>query len=550
MHWLTKFFSRRLQVSRPARPARRSRLEVESLEDRLVPTVTFGGGSVLSNVEVQGVYLGANWQSPNSLATQQGQIETFLNSIVSGPYMQMLSNAGYGVGFGTTVQGVNDPMATGSSLADSTIRAELQQDITNRLVANPDANRLYVIYVQPNVVVNTSFGSSNTQNGGFNGYHGGFTGRDAAGNSIAINYAVIPYPGGSVNNLGGFSTDIQNLTEITSHELAEAVTNPLSSNKLRGWSDTNLGFGHDEIGDITENQSAAYVNLGGYLVQQVADKNDLMIPLSTVAYTTKWVSPAQTVAEMPNGSTYIIWGPNRDLYFHDSTGWNSVNVTGVQAISAGADGVLDVVFTNFDGPNSLFQLQTRAGTGFSSIVGWKSFTPLATNVNAVTEGANGEVFISYGFQGELREFVGGAWQGVGFNGKTPLGSGMKDVTALSEGGNRILDVVLGNDSLFQFNAATGFWTGSTPLAHNVSAVAAGAHGEVLITSGHDQRLGQLNLSTGAVTDWGDPFVASMSLGSDGILDVVFADDSLFQHPFGTSNWFKLLGAVPGGVAVV
>jgi hypothetical protein len=109
-------------------------------------------------------------------------------------------------------------------------------------------------------------------------------------------------------------------------------------------------------------------------------------------------------------------------------------------------------------------------------------------------------------------------------------------------------VVFGNDSLYQFNAATGFWKSGSALAHKVSSVAAGAHGEVLITSGPDQRLGQVNPATGAVTDWGDPWVTSLSLGVDGALDVVFANGNLYQHVLGTSSWPELISN--GQMAVV
>ena len=34
---------------------------LECLEDRLVPTVTYHGGTLLPHVEVQGMYLGSDW---------------------------------------------------------------------------------------------------------------------------------------------------------------------------------------------------------------------------------------------------------------------------------------------------------------------------------------------------------------------------------------------------------------------------------------------------------------------------------------------------------
>jgi hypothetical protein len=52
MKWLRRLFA---PAHRPTTP-RRARPMLEWLEDRLVPTVTYHGGNLLTNVEVQGVY--------------------------------------------------------------------------------------------------------------------------------------------------------------------------------------------------------------------------------------------------------------------------------------------------------------------------------------------------------------------------------------------------------------------------------------------------------------------------------------------------------------
>jgi hypothetical protein len=61
--------------------------------------------------------------------------------------------------------------------------------------------------------------------------------------------------------------------------LAEAVTDPdINSNVNNGrlgWFDPQRG----EIGDITENNPNAFVPLDGHLVQEVADRNDQLLPI-------------------------------------------------------------------------------------------------------------------------------------------------------------------------------------------------------------------------------------------------------------------------------
>jgi hypothetical protein len=89
---------------------------------------------------------------------------------------------------------------------------------------------LYFVYVPPNVQV-VMGGSASCQ--AFCGYH------DAIGSSLF--YAVMPYPGctGCIGGLAPFDA----LTSTSSHELCEAVTDPIPG---QGWYDDANG----EIGDI------------------------------------------------------------------------------------------------------------------------------------------------------------------------------------------------------------------------------------------------------------------------------------------------------------
>src|SRR5690242_773819 len=100
-------------ISRPEGRGRRRRrpfspvaAEIEQLESRALLTVTYHGGALLTNVEVQAVYLGSDWQTNTSLHSQAGQLDQFLAMIVNSSYMDMLNSAGYGVGHGTSTAGV------------------------------------------------------------------------------------------------------------------------------------------------------------------------------------------------------------------------------------------------------------------------------------------------------------------------------------------------------------------------------------------------------------------------------------------------------------
>jgi hypothetical protein len=269
------------RVSRPASlPVRRPgpvRPGVEALEDRQVPTVTFFGGNVLSQVQAQALYLGNEFTSAPANA-QMATLDAFLKDLTSGPYMQALTRAGYNVGPGSAVNGAVDPTAltAGSTISDAFIQARLQADVSSGLLRAPNANTLYVVYVEPDVAVNLGLGQGTTQQG-ILGYHTAFVGANGA----AIRYAVVVSPGGAAGNsvLPEATTATDQLTAVTSHELAEAVTDPDVNSNVNngrlGWVDPQRG----EIGDVTENNPSAYVRLNGSLVQEVADQNDQLLSI-------------------------------------------------------------------------------------------------------------------------------------------------------------------------------------------------------------------------------------------------------------------------------
>jgi hypothetical protein len=188
-------------------------------------------------------------------------MEGFLRDVTTGSYMDMLTNAGYAVGRGSTTTGRIDPAVIDRRyyLTDGRIQGVIQQDIFRGL-EQPTANRLYVVFVEPNVAVKLGADDSIRS---FLGYHSSFVGYDAYGRMTNIYYAVIPYHGGinaQDNRVGVFDS----MTETTSHELAEAVTDAIPG---RGWYDYRL---NGEIGDLTR----GIVRLNGYVVQNVVDRND------------------------------------------------------------------------------------------------------------------------------------------------------------------------------------------------------------------------------------------------------------------------------------
>ena len=138
--------------------------------------------------------------------------------------MDALTRAGYGVSRGSASAGVldNRQLAANTVITDASIQERLQADISNGLLSSPDANRLYIVYVEPNVAVDLGAGQGTTQQG-ILGYHGAFAGHDAAGHPATLRYAVIAYPGGSVGNSNLGTSALDQLTAVTAHELATSM---------------------------------------------------------------------------------------------------------------------------------------------------------------------------------------------------------------------------------------------------------------------------------------------------------------------------------------
>ena len=163
------------------------------------------------------------------------QINAFFDAIVTSTLIDQLAEYSvpkYAIRRGRRVGTamVTTP-ALKKSVSDTAVHTMLRRQIAKGGgVPRATPNTLYFVYIEPGVRV-VMGGSSSCQ--AFCGYH----------NSIGrtIFYAVMPYPGCN-GCLGGLSP-FDALTSTSSHELCEAITDPVPG---EGWYDDTNG----EIGDI------------------------------------------------------------------------------------------------------------------------------------------------------------------------------------------------------------------------------------------------------------------------------------------------------------
>jgi hypothetical protein len=212
------------------------------------PSLTYRGGPLLTAVQVFTFFWGATWQAmPQAKLAQQ--INQFFDYVVTSALIDQMAEysvpgkgISHGARIGTATLATPPP---GRSVTDSALQQFVQHEIsTNSAVPKPTPNSLYFVFLPPGVSVSQGGGRSCMT---FCGYHNDINGQ--------IYYAVMPYPG-CAGCSGGLAA-LDALTSTSSHELCEAITDPIPG---QGWYDDHNG----EIGDICAWKTR---KLGAYTVQ-------------------------------------------------------------------------------------------------------------------------------------------------------------------------------------------------------------------------------------------------------------------------------------------
>jgi len=323
-----------------------------------IANVTYHGGPLLQNVQIQSVFYGQAWSTNSSLQQQIQQTDTFLQYFVTSPYVDVLKqyNVSGGTFIGSDVVAQNP--SGGQTIDDSQIQSILNSEITSGKVSAPNANSLYVFFVEPGVLVTANGQNSTTD---FAGYHDVFT--DKAG--AAVYYAVVPYPTGNVVNVP--LTVFQQETVVLSHEVSEAMTDP---DTQTGWFDRRLG----EIADIAEGNVGV---LGGYEVQYVWSQAAGQIVLPSASTTTSSsVAVTGTEIQASAGEPFTsvvatITGADSSATtssFTATINWGNGNTT-TGTITADPNGGFDVTGTNTYAQAGKYQITVTVDDPTGALVG-------------------------------------------------------------------------------------------------------------------------------------------------------------------------------------
>jgi hypothetical protein len=264
------------------------RLASQALLTRTAPVagahLTYWGGPVISNVQVIVVLWGTHvvTTSPADGTASLGQ---FYTDITSSRYYDLLTeyttagivgNDGVSTSNQTITHGSSGGTvtitpskcpggsATACTLLDSDIQTELTNQITAKNLPAPQSvggivNTYYAIYFPPNVSIQLDPKTSSCVNGGFCAYH-------SDTNTGTIPYGVMPdFSSGGCSQQGacGTGTTFQIATTVSSHEMAEAITDADAGTASvfgppLGWYDHVPAPGTDpgEIADICDPPAA------------------------------------------------------------------------------------------------------------------------------------------------------------------------------------------------------------------------------------------------------------------------------------------------------
>ncbi|MHB8612207.1 MAG: hypothetical protein ACYDAL_07235 [Candidatus Dormibacteraceae bacterium] len=208
--------------------------------------LTYRGGPLLPAVQVFNLFWGTAWEGQQAALVQA--INEFFDYVLTSPLLDQLgeySVAGMTIGHGSRTGAVILSTDPPSTIADADVQALIKQEISNdSAVPQPTPNSLYFVYLPPGVTISLG-GATSCSN--FCGYHSDINGQ--------VFYAVMPYP--DCAGCAGAASTTDALTSTSSHELCEAITDPIPG---QGWYDDQNG----EIGDICAWKTK---QLGAYTVQ-------------------------------------------------------------------------------------------------------------------------------------------------------------------------------------------------------------------------------------------------------------------------------------------
>ena len=209
------------------------------------PQVQRGTGGILTAPHVIPVFFNGD--------KMQSQLYTFIQNYITRSISWQVMKE-YGIGFGTVAPVTVLQQSLPAAMTDKDVQTFLGARVQDGSLV-PDAQSVVVMYFPASVTISNN-GEMSCKD--FAGYHGDAT--LPSGTHLA--YAVIP----RCNQSATQPEPLSSLTFATSHELAEAATDPtiVSYNDLNDpYTLWQLNLGGSEVGDLCQNLADTAVNETG-----------------------------------------------------------------------------------------------------------------------------------------------------------------------------------------------------------------------------------------------------------------------------------------------
>lgn len=265
-----------------------------------LPQVTNYGGPVLANPEVWTVV----WPGDEDLGAR---VNKFTGWMLSSDFW-VNSMGEYGVGAGVAKGVIVLPSAAPSTIDDKDLKNVVKSVVA--MLGEPTNSNSLIQFVVPEAVKQTMQGGQGCVD--YGGYHSQT--RSTTGGSVSIAYAV------NLQCKEGSKTLFDLLTEVVTHEVAEAASDPLPFNQP-GWTNDTVLLG-GEIGDLCVELTTSFmatfpgdVDAGvaasteKYVVQRLysqkaakAGKSDPCVPAPSSPYFNVALDPTDAVVKLDTTS--------------------------------------------------------------------------------------------------------------------------------------------------------------------------------------------------------------------------------------------------------
>jgi MYXO-CTERM domain-containing protein len=228
------------------------------------PKLAYNGGPLIQHVKVVDVFY-----SPGH--PYKAQLESYYKAILQSAYFDWLVEYNapmYTINRGTFSTSVEDNNPNPMQIQTVAPQQYLQKLLDANKVPAPDDDTMYMLYFPSNVDPTDGGGGSCISNGDYCAYHASF--QTSSGQNVR--YGVIPDMDAKGCSMGCGPTGFASFTDVSSHELVEAVTDPDSDaqGNPSGWYDPNTTRNNcGEIGDICATGGTGETGqVNGYTVQK------------------------------------------------------------------------------------------------------------------------------------------------------------------------------------------------------------------------------------------------------------------------------------------